>query len=153
MVLKFSDPTTEDIEYLIKHLSVEDEREILCQGVSLEWAITSSIENSAEVVSIFDDDKLLCITGLVHDNGLVPRAYPWLLGTTAMQKYRRQVLLYSKKFILDWRTAYGKLENYVDARHHRAIQWLTHLGAELEFIEKHGIYQTPFYKFTFKELT
>ncbi len=149
MVVDFSQPNKFHAQELAASLSLEDRRELLAQGVEVEWAIWHSIQTSKEAVAIHVDDELVCITGLcVHEN-LGGGAYPWLLATPGMQCYPRLVLKYSRQLIKRWLQIEPYMTNYVDARHHRAISWLTHLGASLEYLPEHGIYRRPFYKFSF----
>jgi len=144
-------PTEEDILDLIKNISIEDKREILAQGVSVEWGVRHTLETSLEACAFRIEGKLAAMTGLCVNGVLVESVYPWLLGTPEMQKYPRLVLKYSRGILARWHAQYPCLTNYVDARHHRAIQWLTHLGARFEFIPEYGVYKRPFYKFSFGE--
>lgn len=148
MALDFRPPTEQDILDMIEGISLEDERELLAQGVEVEWAIRNSIKTASECVAALADGKLLCITGVSSEN-LTGDIYPWLLGTDEMQKHPRAVLKYSRMLLQRWQARHPYMTNWVDARHHRAISWLTHLGATLEFIPQHGLYRRPFYKFSF----
>ena len=147
--LEIREPTEEDILELIENMSIEDRREILSQGISIEWGVRHTIETSTEAVAFRWDGKLAAITGLCVHGILIESYFPWLLGTPEMQKHPRKVLSFSRQILARWRAKHPYMVNYVDARHHRAISWLTHLGAKFEFIEKHGAYQRPFYKFSF----
>ncbi len=130
-------------------MAKEDRIELLAQGVTIPWAVDYSIKNSKEAVAIYVNGELACITGLVIDDGLIADSYPWLLGTDHMQHFPKQVLKYSKLLINRWLEQQPLLVNYIDARYKRAITWLKHIGAELEYLPEHGLYKRPFYKFTF----
>lgn len=150
MALDFRLPTEEDILYLLANISIEDKRELRAQAVDTEWAIRHSIELADESLAIIANGNCLCILGITS-MGVSGTALPWLLGTDEMKNYPRQVLIYSRRIISRWKSYYPYMENWVDARHHRAINWLTHLGAKFEYHEHYGIYGRPFYKFSFGE--
>jgi hypothetical protein len=149
MEIDFRPPTAEDIIELVADLSFEDRREVQALGLDPLWAISNSVKSSSECVAIIKDGKCVCITGLYESDGIAQQIYPWLMATPSIQAHPRQVLKYSKMLINRWRAQHPYMFNYVDARHHRAIVWLTHLGADFEFIPKHGVFNKPFYKFSF----
>jgi hypothetical protein len=149
MKVDFRVPTEKDLAELEANISFDDARELSANGVSLDWAIRMSVENSVEAVSFLVDGELACIVGVTDGEGLVGPVFPWVLGTPLMQKYPRKVLYYSHKILNRWKAEYPYMTNYVDVRHHRAITWLTHLGASFEYIPMHGPYRRPFYKFSF----
>lgn len=151
MDIKFQFPDEQDIQDLLVNLSEEDRLEICAMGFEPEWGIRHSIETSLEVVSIRGDGNLACIVGVAQEGELVPLVYPWLLGTPFMQKFPRKVLKFSRQILNHFRSKHNYMENYVDARHERAIGWLTHLGAKLYPAEPYGPYGRPFHKFTFGE--
>lgn len=148
--ISFSLPTEADIEELVANIAPDDAQEILGMGVSPEWGICNSIENSVEVVAIRDPKgRLACIVGLMQSQDLVPVYSPWMIGTVSMQEYPIQVLRLSKKILGRWKAQHPYMENYVDSRHTRAIGWLRHLGAKFELNPEYGPYRRPYYKFTF----
>jgi hypothetical protein len=147
--VSFRAPTEKDILELVSKLAEDDRKEILIQGVEVEWAIRHSVEASEEVLAIFADEVLACFVGITVEDGLVPSATPWLLGTKTMQAYPKKVLYYSKWLVRKWSKVHPFMVNYVDARHERAINWLKHLGADFEEIPEYGPYKKPFFRFTF----
>ena len=151
MDIKFQFPDEQDIQDLLANISEEDRLEILALGVDPEWGIRHSISISLDVISIRADGHLACIVGVAEEGELVSTVFPWLLGTPFMQKFPRKVLHFSRKILNHFKTTHPYMENYVDARHSRAIAWLSHLGATIHPSEPHGPYARPFHKFTFGE--
>lgn len=151
MEIKFSPISEEHVEFMLKEISWEDRREALAMGFSLEWVLRSSLKNSEQSMAILVDGELVCLLGVVFEDTLSAVATPWMVATPKMQLFRRPVLVYSKKVLSMWLEQYGYLENYVDARNHRTITWLTHLGASFEYLPYFGPYARPFYRFSFGE--
>lgn len=151
MVIEFRQPDEHSVKELKDNMSREDRVELICQGISPEFGVDYSVQHSLEAVAIYVDGELTCITGLVIDDALGYEAYPWMLGTPALQKHPKKLMKYSNILIKRWLTKHPYLVNYVDARYTRAIRWLQHLGAKLEYLPEHGLYSRPFYKFTFGE--
>ena len=151
MDIKFQFPSARDIDDLVANISEEDRLEICALGFTPKFALEHSIENAIEAVAIRKDGEIACIVGISIEPGLVGEIVPWLISANMMRGYPRKVLGLSKKILNHWRDHHPYLENYVDARHYRAIAWLRHIGAVIHPAEPYGPYGHPFHKFTFGE--
>lgn len=76
-----------------------------------------------------------------------PRGIGWLLTSTAVDDYPKQFWRASRatlpSLLEDWST----LENYIDARHTRAIRWALRLGFHLEPPAPFGVEGRDFCRF------
>lgn len=151
MDIKFQFPGEADIADLVENISPEDQMEIYALGFNPKFALDHAIENALDAVAIRKDDELACIVGISVEPGLFSEVTPWLVSTKLMRKHPRQVLELSKRIVARWRSLYPYMENYVDARHIKAITWLRHIGAVIHPEEPYGPYARPFHKFTFGE--
>lgn len=140
-----------DIEELLAGLLLEDRQEILALGFEPEWAVRNSVATSVECWAIRGDGRLACLTGVCEPLALDSRVYPWMLGTELLLQQPRKTLVLSRRFIRMWQRRYPYMANYVDKRHHRAVRWLTWLGAKLTLDPAFGPFRRPFYKFEFGE--
>lgn len=151
MDIEFKFPDELDILELAENISEEDRLEVLALGFNPRFALEHALEHAIEAVAIRKDGELACITGISLEDGLAGDVIPWLLSTTMMRNYRRKVLEFSTMLITRWRASHPYMENYVDARHVKAIAWLRHIGAQIHPSEPYGPYNRPFHKFTFGE--
>ena len=72
----------------------------------------------------------------------------WMLGTDAVDKFRKRFVRYSREYLADLCAGYDSVMNYVDERHAESIRWLRSLGAD--FTHRHpsfGIEKRPFLEF------
>lgn len=144
-------PTEEHIKFLVANISKDDEREVLGLGVTVDWAVRHSLEVAKEAYCILWNGQPVTILGVGQLDPFQEEHSPWLLATDELPQHPVKVMRYSFIFLKRWLSRYGKLMNHVDARHTRAIEWLSALGAKLELEQEHGPYRRPYYKFTFGE--
>lgn len=151
MNVELSPVTEQDIEELLADMLPADRAEVLALGHDLEWAVRNSVTTSLECVAIRKNGRLASLTGLGQPLALDEAAQPWLLSTNLILRHPRDVLRLSHLIFERWRSEHPYMVNYVDVRHERAIRWLGWLGADFEYIEEHGPYKRPFYRFSFGE--
>jgi hypothetical protein len=140
-----------NFQYLVDNICEDDRREVLGLGHSVEWGLRHSIDTSIETACITWNGIPVLILGVGQMNPLDDEYNPWLIATDELPKHPVKVMKYSFKILKAWLDKYGKLVNYVDSRHERAVQWLQLLGATLEPAPDHGPYRRLYYKFTFGE--
>ena len=141
--------TPAHIEYLSQNICEDDRREVLGLGFTVNWALKHSIETALESACILWNGIPVVILGVGQVNPFDEEYTPWLLATDELPKHPVKVMKYTYLILRRWISRYGKLSNYVDSRHTRAVEWLQALGAEMELHESHGPYGRPYYKFTF----
>ncbi len=116
---------------LDKYLRKSDRAEMAAMGYDdLIEALDSSLVREDVSFVVRDGSRVLCIFGLSaevhpqHGRGI------WLLGTEALEGYKKEFLYHSRLIVDSWVKNFGQLYNMVDVRNKKAIRWLTWLGAE-----------------------
>lgn len=95
----------------------------------------------------------VCIWGVVHDSIIGPIGTPWMVATSALDKYARIFIRRCREEAMKSFEGYALLENYVHAKNVRAIQWLKWLGFSVsEEPEKYGMLNELFYRFALRRI-
>lgn len=71
----------------------------------------------------------------------------WMIGTDAIDKYRKIFLRESRRELEQFQERHELLWNWVDARNRKAIRWLKWLGFELLDAQPYGVMRKPFHPF------
>lgn len=72
---------------------------------------------------------------------------PWMIGTNALDKCRRELMADARSCVAVWHRFYPTLANVVDARNAKSIRWLKRLGFTLHSPEPMGVEGLPFHRF------
>lgn len=147
MSLEFSPATEADVYELVSDILPADETEIRALGFTPTEALLRSVNESLECVAVRKGGRLASIAGVVQPTPLSNEYYPWMISTSMILSHPKEVVRYSRLIYSRWTGMFPVLTNYVDARHERAIKWLTWLGATMELDPAHGPFKRPFYKF------
>lgn len=91
------------------------------------------------------DGVPVCMFGVVKVSGAVGR--PWMIGTTDLDRYAMIFLRRCKKQVEAMQRRFAHLENFVDIRNQKAIDWLRWLGFRFGKAELMGPFSLPFYRF------
>lgn len=75
------------------------------------------------------------------------RGCPWLLASDAFEMLGLDIARLSRPLMAEMRNLYPRLENRVDARHVRAVRWLSWLGFAIEPAMAWGVEGRPFHRF------
>ena len=110
--------------------------EVLIQGLMIsEMAWTGMV-----------DGEPVCIFGVAPcETAGVGR--PWMIGTKLLEKYQMVFLRRCKPRVVIMQCLFEVLENWVDARNTRAIQWLKWLGFSFSEPVPAGPFSLPFCRF------
>lgn len=126
----------------------EDKKELWYSNMMLPMeAIVKSLESSTLAWTGLADNEPVCMFGVVPGGLLSEVGHPWMVGTTALNKYVYQFLRRNRAMVKTMLTHYPILENYVSAENTRAIQWLRWLKFKIGEIEYIGPFSKPFHKF------
>jgi hypothetical protein len=96
------------------------------------------------------DGVPVCMFGCVPASILGNVGRPWMVGTNSLDKYPLVFLRRCKRegCLAEMLERFDRLENYVDVRNKRAIQWLMWLGFDIrQPPELIGPYKLPFFRF------
>lgn len=72
---------------------------------------------------------------------------PWLLASDAFETFGPDIARLSRPLLARMRNLYPRLENRVDARHTRAVRWLSWLGFAIDPAMAWGVEGRPFHRF------
>jgi hypothetical protein len=90
----------------------------------------------------------LWLSGCAPVGGIPGLGSPWLLGTTATDRYPGALTRITKLHIAEMLKRYDALINYVDARNLVSVRWLAHLGFTVREPETYGVEGRLFHPFT-----
>ena len=96
------------------------------------------------------DGVPVCMFGCVPSSILGNVGRPWMVGTKSLDDHPLVFLRRCKRSgcFREMRERFDILENYVDVRNKRAIEWLIWLGFDIWMpAEKIGPYKLPFFRF------
>jgi hypothetical protein len=98
------------------------------------------------------DGVPVCMYGVVDSSTvLIRQGRPWMVGTDLLDKHQVVFLRRCRSSLETMKMCFGKLENYIDARNVKAIQWLKWLGFSFSEPEPLGPLNMPFIRFTLGE--
>lgn len=122
-----------------------------CRMQTPEQVMQRGIEMSDKAMAGLVNGRAVCMWGVVHDSLIGPCGTPWMVGTMALDEYAKTFLRRCKKGLVDMFEGYQHLENFVDARNTKAIQWLKWLGFNVDKEpQEYGMLKLPFHKFTMR---
>lgn len=142
-------PTTpEHIAYVAQRMRGADVAEVFASsGMAPEMALEMSVRLSDPCYTGMAGDEPICIFGVAPVSMLSSVGVPWLLGTDAVAKHSRAFLRRNRKMIQGWMERFDLLENYVDVRNTKSIQWLRWCGFTIHDPQPHGAFGLPFHHF------
>ena len=148
-IYELKEPDDELLTEIALDMRADDINEVWATNRVLPFeALKLSVLGSRETYIGYAEDKAVCAFGIGTMSPFSLKASPWMLSTNAIHKYATPLLRGSKEYIESLSERFEELENYVDARNKRAIQWIKWMGFELHDPAPYGVDQIPFHKFT-----
>lgn len=150
---RFLPSTMEHVEELAPALCDEDCDEIWAtHHFYPEDALRLSLSGSRMVYTgmVFDTPVFMAGVGNPSFLGDIYKGIPWMLASDQVRDHKLHFLRKSVGFVREMRRGYALLENYVDERNQRAVQWLKWLGFRLDEPVAYGIERRPFHRFWMK---
>lgn len=146
--VKIVPATLDHIVEINKKVRREDRNELWVAAMQTPLdAMQMGIECGKTMTGLVDGEPVV-MWGVVEDSLMLKTGMPWMLATTELESHAMQFLRRCKKHVMEMLREYGTLENYVDARNIRAIQWLKWLGFTVsDKAEPYGVFGLPFHKF------
>ena len=89
----------------------------------------------------------MVMIGLVKQNMLTGNGIPWMLGTNASMKYKREFFNQTGPIIEEMLNVCPRLSNYVHGKNKASILWLKWLGFTIEEPIEHGPDSEIFHRF------
>lgn len=137
-----------DLEVFEANLRQPDRDEVIAlRGPDVLDALRKAVAVSDRVLVFEYRGKLLALFGVVTTSLIEQAGCPWMLGTTAVDKYPGALMFQGRRYIAEMMAEYRYLENYVDARNSKSIRWLRKLGFKIHEPVPLGLWKLPFHKF------
>lgn len=136
------------IDFIAPNVREADRNELYAIACySPESALVASLAVSRMAWTGLIDDVPVCCFGVTGASTLSDKGLPWMIATWQLDKHALVFLRRCRKVVGKMLDLYPRLENYVDARNTRAIQWLRWLGFEFDDPQPYGVLKLPFLRF------
>lgn len=140
--------TQDHVTAMIPFVRDADKVEFMAScGRQVSDVLGACVQRSDEAWAGMVDDQVACIFGVASNTVLSSVGFPWMVGTDLIEAHSGAFLRRNKRMLASMLSRYGHLENYVDARNAKAIQWLKWLGFILHDPVPYGVGRKPFHKF------
>lgn len=113
-----------------------------------EQVLEQSFEMSQLAFTGTLDGVPVVMFGVVSASIVGGTGRPWLIGTEALDRHSIIFLKRCRRQLDIFQMCFDRLENYVDVRNKRAIQWLKWLGFTFGETVPLGPFNHPFMKFS-----
>ncbi|NCB43505.1 MAG: DUF2833 domain-containing protein [Clostridia bacterium] len=138
-----------DVAHLAQHMRSSDVAEIWASDHKIpEEALREGLERSIFACTVENGVPIamfgICPLSITGDTASV-----WLLATDDLDKLRIRFAKNSRKFVEMMLEYYPYLENMVDDRNTKSIEWLRFCGAKIDEPVPYGEEQLPFRHFSF----
>lgn len=143
------DATPEGLAHIAQHLREADREELYASTGAREYEhiLRCSAAGSDSVVMALADGAPAALFGVSTVSLIYNVGCPWMLATDEAFHHQRSLVRGGRLYIATMLEQYARLENWVDARNHRAVAWLRHSGLNLDEPEPYGPLQLPFHRF------
>lgn len=144
--------TKKHVEEIAAAVRPEDREELWAASMQRpEDAMLSGLRYSDQAMAGLVNGKAVCIWGVVPESFIGPMGTPWMVASMALDEHAKAFLRRCKKMVQAMFGEYEHLENYVDARNKRSIEWLKWLGFLVEpEPQPYGMLKQPFHRFTMR---
>lgn len=123
--------TKEHARFMINNLYSEEIREIEAHGISVEFGVMFSFSRAQHCWVAEAPEGPVCMWGISPDSSLLGGAMAWMLTSTLLDKYAKDVIRRIRPFVEDLCEEYGSLEAYVDSRHTKSLRFFEWLGFKI----------------------
>lgn len=148
---QYKETTMEDIQRLSIVVRPEDKAELTAvSGKDTKDSIEDSMLESVKCYSVYYDDKILAIFGIGLYSPLQKIGTPWAVFANDIDKHKVSLIKISRNW-MDYLLSgvFNSLENWVDARNTRAIDYIRAIGFTVsEKPQPYGYEKLPFYFFS-----
>lgn len=142
-----------DAESLGARLRATDVEEIrAASGLAPLEALRRSYDLSTHVWAVRGRDEVpdaspVALWGVGPLSLIEGRGCPWRLASDDFERLGLDIARLSRPLLDRMRTFYPRLENRVDARHTKAVRWLSWLGFAIDPAMAWGVEGRPFHRF------
>lgn len=131
--IRFRETTFDDVETVARNMRAADVEEVVATGSTPRESLYKGLELSDHCVTVIGEhEEILVVYGVAPGCVLTGQGRPWLLGTDAALKYKREFLQLPRQIIPRMLTLYPRLENYVHVKNRVSVRWLKLLGFKMD---------------------
>lgn len=140
---------TGDIARLAAAIRPDDRAELAAvQGYDdAAGAIATSVLLSSEIWVAEDEGGMVCMFGVGPATLLTGTGRPWMLATDRLDLWPVALNKLVRGYLGKMLRQYPHLENWVDGRNVRHIEWLRRLGFTIHPAQPSGPFGVPFHRF------
>jgi hypothetical protein len=143
-IVRDSEPA--DIDLLAGSMRRADREEIWAQSrATPESSLQYAFDKSDLCLTVLHEGRIAAMFGICPMSLVSNRAIVWLLSSDEVPKMGLTFAKYSKPFIKMFLQLYPVLENWVDARYIKALNWLKFCGFTIAAAEPNGIDKLPYH--------
>lgn len=138
----------EHIEPIAAHVREADREELWAASCSTpDKVMERALAVSNQAWTGLLDGVPVCMFGVAPVSALSDVGRPWMVGTDHLDAHAPVFLRRCRGVVKAMLQQFPTLENYVDQRNARAVEWLRWLGFTFGTPEPMGPYRMPFIKF------
>ena len=147
MTLTIREATGADVERLAPRLRAIDVRECAAWGRSAYEGLLYSWSQAALAWTAVEAGEPIAVFGLGAWSLVEGHGFPWLLGSEAVTRRRRELVRLAPAYVAEMRRLCPRLENWVHRDNSASIGWLKRLGFAVE-AEARNMAGEPMLRFT-----
>jgi hypothetical protein len=141
--------TGEHAEHIAWNVRDADREELWASSAMAPLPVMlKGIKHSEEPLTGTVDDTPVCMFGIVADSFIGNIGVPWMVGSNDLDNHAVKFLRRNRAWITASMKIYDRLENYVDVRNTKAINWLGWLGFKFDDPIPYGIFKRDFMRFS-----
>lgn len=148
MVPEIVPAKAEHIAAIAANVRAADRAELWASSCSAPGDVLKrGLSVSAKTWTGMIDGVPVCMFGVAPASVMAGAGRPWMVGTDMLDRYPRTFLRRCRPMVYEMLDMFPYLENYVDFRNTRAIEWLRWLGFSFSEPELIGPFRLPFLRF------
>lgn len=147
MNLKITKAEKCDAESLCEALRDIDELEITSMGGTPREALLEAFEGGMIYTAKDKAGKVVCMFGSGDSEYEKGSGVVWMLGSPLVEKYKKDVIRLTKRFVNKITSPYKKVYNFIHKDNSKSIRWLEWCGFNIDKSEKHEFGGESFYFF------
>lgn len=120
-----------DAESLCKELRDIDKLEIKSMGGTPREALLSSLDDMTFTAKD-KSGRVVCMFGSLRSDYIEEWGIVWMLGSPLVDKYKKDIIQLTKKFVNKITSPYKKVYNYIHQDNKKSIRWLKWCGFKVD---------------------
>ena len=147
-MIEIREATQRDAVWFAPRLRRSDRLEVIAStGRAPIVALMASVAMGNSFVAEHEGEPV-AVFGMPIISHLPRFGIPWLMGTDKLDDIKLTFGMTSRRIVDGWMEQADVMENFVDSRHYKAVNWLEWLGFDMSEAIPHGPYGVPFHRFS-----